>query len=338
MKKMNVIRTMMAIWFMVCICLISSVYANQMITQTIAIQKGWNAICLNVKPEQPDPEIIFNNTPITQVLTYFSLRTSVQFIEDPDEVEWKKPGWRRWVTKSQYEAILNNLHELLANQAYLIFSNEDYTLSFKGIPSLPNYEWQPDSFNFVGFHVDSLAPPTFAQFFANSEAHRDFRIYDLKDNHWERIEKPDATNIIAGKAYWVYCVGGSQYQGPIEITLPGADNNLNFLNAIIETDFSIRNQSPDPISFTLETINNTSGSGFVPISLVTYSDLMIPQYSALSSYSPDDSIEAGKKVVIRLAVNPKKLVNTEVTCLLKLTDDLGDVIYIPVRAEKLIEE
>jgi len=338
MKQMNQIQKMLFVSFLIGICLAANAMANQTITKTIALKQGWNAIYLTVKPETPDPDILFDKTAVTQVLTFFPLRSPVQFIQDPDEVEWKKAGWHRWVTKNQYESALNNLYEMLPNQAYLIFSSEDQTLSVSGNPVLPSFDWRPDSFNFVGFHVDSLTPTTFAQFFASSEAHVDFHIYTLHNNHWKRIEKPEATNIVSGQAYWVYCVGGSQYQGPISLTLPGSNNNLNFLSSISEVNFEISNQSPDPVSFSLETFNNTEGSDFVPISLVTYSDLMIPQYTTLTSYSPNESIAPGKKVTIRLAINRKALVNTEAFCLLKLTDDLGDVIYIPVRAEKLIEE
>ena len=320
------------------ICLAANAFANQTITQTIALKQGWNAIYFTVKPDQANPDILFEDTPVDQVLTFFPLHSPVQFIQDPDEVEWKKPGWHLWITKNRNESVLNNLFEIMANQAYIIFCTADHTLTVSGVPALPNFEWQPDSFNLAGFHVDPMAPPTFAQFFENSEAHCNYRIYTLNDNFWKRIDKPDTTAIVSGQAYWIYCMGGSNFQGPVELSLPGSNNNLDFMSAIFELNFEIRNQSSDPISFSLETINNTADAGFVPLSLVTYSDAMNRQYESFISYSPSNPIESGEKMTIRLAINHKAIVSDEVNCLLKLTDDLGDVFYIPVRAEKLIVE
>ena len=51
--------------------------------QTIHLNTGWNAIFLEVFPDEPNPDFLFKDTPITQVLTIFAKDSSVQFIEDP---------------------------------------------------------------------------------------------------------------------------------------------------------------------------------------------------------------------------------------------------------------
>ncbi|KPA14287.1 hypothetical protein MHK_005506 [Candidatus Magnetomorum sp. HK-1] len=65
--------------------------------QTIHLNTGWNAIFLEVFPDEPNPDFLFKDTPITQVLTIFAKDSSVQFIEDPKEMDWKNETWFRWI-------------------------------------------------------------------------------------------------------------------------------------------------------------------------------------------------------------------------------------------------
>ncbi|KPA15969.1 hypothetical protein MHK_003823, partial [Candidatus Magnetomorum sp. HK-1] len=46
--------------------------------------------------------------------------SSVQFIQDPDSIEWNKDSWLRWVSRESPDAFLNNLFRLNANRAYLV--------------------------------------------------------------------------------------------------------------------------------------------------------------------------------------------------------------------------
>jgi len=320
------------------LCLISIskiTYATKITSQSIKIKSGWNAIFIEVQPVDPNPDNIFNDTPVNLVLTYFTKNSSVQFIESPDEIKWKQEGWHRWLPSERPESVLNNIYSINDNQAYIIFSTQDYTLEISGVSTIRKHRWQPDAFNLLGFYVDPTAPPTFAQYFANSKAHSELKIYSLKNNNWVKIENPEAYNIESGKAYWVYCNGSSNYKGPLEVILPGTFDYLNFIGSNTELEFEIINNSPDPLSFTIESVSNESGDDMVPLSIVSYNPDKTKNFESFFSFTPSAALEPGQKLIIRLAVRRDEIIKDEVTNLLKIFDDLGNRFFIPVYAEKI---
>lgn len=307
-------------------------YADWSITQTTELKVGWNAVFLEVEPDDPQPKAVFNEKPIDQVLTYYPIHSPVEFIEDPDQVGWKKPGWHRWVPPEAEEAFLNNLYALQANQAYLIHCKEEYTWEVTGTPKFQRRTWQPDSFNFVGFHVDPDTTPTFEQYFDGSKAHADAHIYYLENNLWKRLGET-TTTINAGEAFWVYCQGGSDYMGPLDIKLPHSSNALRFLVTNPVLEIAIANPSPHTRTVTLAPV----GEGpFVPLSREIES-----LKSGETSYEPlgpagwNFSLKSGSQQKIRLAVRREEITANEVKSLLKITDNLGNRFYIPVWAERL---
>jgi len=310
-------------------------YATKITSQSINIKAGWNSIFLEVQPVDSNPENIFKNTPVNLVLTYFPKNSSVQFIESPDEIKWKQEGWHRWLPSNKQESVLNNLYSINDNQAYIIFSKQDYTLEITGVSTIRKHKWQPDSFNLLGFYVDPIAPPTFAQYFANSKAHSELKIYHLIDNKWIKIENPEAYNIESGKAYWIYCNGSSNYTCPMEISLPGTFDYLNFIGSNTELEFEIINNSPDPLSFTIEPVSNEPGDDMVPLSIVSYNIDKTKIFEPFNSFTPSVALEAGQKLTFRLAVRNDEIIKNEVSNLLKIIDDLGNRFFIPVYAEKI---
>jgi hypothetical protein len=313
----------------------SFVYAANTIKQTINIKAGWNSIFLEVQPVDSNPDILFKNTPINLVLTYFPKNSSVQFIESPDEIKWKQEGWHRWMPSDKPESVINNLYSINDNQAYIIFSTHNYTLEINGVSTIRKHKWQPDSFNLIGFYVDPIAPPTFTQYFENSKAHSELKIYHLNNNNWTKIENPDAYNIESGKAYWVYCNGNSNYTGPIEVILPGTFDYLNYIDSNTELAFEIINHTSNPLSFTIQPVVNESGEDMVPLSIVSYTLKKTKIIEPFISFTPTDALEPGQKLIFRLAVRRNDIIKDEVTSVLKLIDDLGNRFYIPVFAEKI---
>jgi len=313
----------------------SFVYAANTIKQSIHIEAGWNSIFLEVQPVDSNPDNIFKKTPVNLVLTYFPKNSSVQFIESPDEIKWKQEGWHRWLPSDKQESVLNNLHAINDNQAYIIFSTQNFTLEITGVSTIRNHKWQPDSFNLTGFYVDPIAPPTFAQYFANSKAHSELNIYQLKENSWSKIESPDAYNIESGKAYWIYCHGSSNFTGPMDVSLPGTFDFLNFIGSNTELEFEIINNSPDPLSFKIEPVANEPGDDMVPLSIVSYTLQKTKIFEPLISFAPTSALEPGQKLIFRIAVRRNEIMKNEVNNLLKIIDDLGNRFYIPVFAEKI---
>jgi hypothetical protein len=303
--------------------------------QTINLQKGWNAIFLEVEPEKINPDDLFANTSIQQVLAYYEKVSSAQYIQDPDEIAFKTKGWYRWVPAAYPQSMLNSLKAMQANQAYLVYSDTDFTWDITGTPKFKQQKWQPDAYNFTGFHVDPQAPPTFFQYFESSKSHEDLIVYTLTENKWHQLEYPSQVNIVSGKAYWVYCKGGSDYQGPMRIILPPPGNVLNYYLVNTEYEIKIINDTPNPLSFSMIPILNTDDNEIpVPLSRVTYSKTLEKSFDPLTSYSPEKALESGDSDSIRLAVRRKDMAQSTASSLLKIIDDLGSVRYIQVWAEK----
>ncbi len=307
--------------------------AGQEITQTFELREGWNAVFTEVAPTEADPDVVFAGTPVTQALTYHPKNSPVQFIQDPGETPWEKHGWSRWTPPGTPEALFKSLFAIQANQPYLLYCTADHTLQLTGIPEFREQKWQPDAFNLVGFHVDQTAPPTFAQFFEGSRGHAVSHIYYLHNNRWLRVADPSGVNITSGQAYWIWCEGGSNHQGPMELGIPGTGDGLNFLAAVDELEIEVTNRSPNPLTFTLAPV----GTLPVPLSLVksAITEETVVTYEPFTAYSPEVSLEPGEKHKVRLAVRRKDVTADEVTGLLRICDDIGDCHYIKVRADKI---
>jgi hypothetical protein len=308
--------------------------AGTITTQTINLKKGWNAIFLEVYPVEPDLDRTFKDTPITQVLSYFPDSTPTQFIQNPNEIDWKKDKWQVWFQPGNPQEYLKSLHALMDHHAYIVFSTSDYTLQIIGTPGIQKRQWQPDTFNLVGFFVDPIAPPTFAQYFAGSQNHQDLIIYALVNGLWKSIDKPDQELISSGTAYWVYCEGGSQYAGPLEIELSGANTYLDFDRTISELTLEISNRSPDPLSFTVTPLPNSQDEATVPLSTVSYTMITIKEYHPFESQTLPISIESGQSEEFILAIRRDAIEGDAAEGLIYISDDMGNRFFVPIKAKK----
>ncbi len=316
------------------ILILSSVRADAgwTIPQMIQLKAGWNSVFLTVEPVDAKPDAVFGGHPVDKVLTYYPRTTSVQFIQDPDEVPFNDPGWHRWFRQGTEEAFLNNLFALQANQGYLIHCTQDVQLEVNGIPIFRSMKWQPDSFNFTGFHVNPAAPPTFEKYLGGAAAFSDGYIYYLKNDQWTLADKADP--IAPGRAYWIFCDGGTEFRGIPEIDLPAPGDSLTYIPSAVELSIKVTNRASAPISFQVEAVPNAAGDPDVPLSLVTFAPETGKVYTPFTAYSSETPLEPGKTETIRLAVRRAELSAGPVKSLLKITDStIGGMYYIPVMAE-----
>ena len=81
----------------------------QSITQSITLQPGWNAIWLEVQPENKATSAVFSNLPVASVWTRAERLSAVDFIQDPSEQVFNEAGWLGWFPPARPEAFLGNL-------------------------------------------------------------------------------------------------------------------------------------------------------------------------------------------------------------------------------------
>ena len=232
-------------------------------TQTILLQPGWNAVFLEVNPADVGPAAVFANTPIDIVAAHYHRTSPAQSLTNLGVNPLRKGGWLVWYAAERDDAFLTTLYAIYGWQSYLIHSKAAFAWNVKGRVEIPEVRWQPDAYNLVGFSVDALAPPTFAEFFAGSPAHRHNRIYRLVQGQWRQVTDPDAETMRSGDAFWIYCQGASQYQGPLVVETTTRHGLL--LGGEVES-VTLRNRAGHPITTTVEHV--VAGTHPVPISIV----------------------------------------------------------------------
>lgn len=255
--------------------------------QTIVLTPGWNAIYLQVQPIDKTPEAFFTKANgdtinVSSMWTYLAHRATVDYIANPDpEKLLSEAGWLRYFPATAKEAFTTNLFSLSANRAYLIkLEGEQFeVVNIEGTPVIPKTKWQPNSFNFTGFHIDPANPPTFSQYFAASPAHSKLNIYSLKDNLWDKVVTPDVEVIDPDKAYWVYSEQGSKYNGMFDVTVPQV-NRLEYGNVIESLGVTLKNHSLANNTLSVSLAGdasgvyyknaNTDGQPWVPLAINSY--------------------------------------------------------------------
>jgi len=316
------------------IMLITLRSAAEAATQTFTLRPGWNAIFLEVQPDVKDPASVFRELPVESVWTWFDRGTSVEFIRNPSEGLWAQPGWNVYVKSTDpAKSALTNLHAIFANRAYLIKlgGRQAYTWTISGIPVAAAVTWTPNSYNLLGFKVNPAGPPTFANFFAPSAAHKGQAIYRLSDEGvWTLVTSPAATQVRSGEAYWVYCSGSSTYQGPLGLTVGG--NALNYGLAGTMKTITISNQTTLSRTVTLKLLPQAAWMTYQSFNASTG----YFEYPLLSGMPPI-VLPAGKQANVWIAVSRAAVPSGLTQAVLEVSDNYGSRYLVPVSVEKLAQ-
>lgn len=326
--KPFIIATLAAIGMMLAM---SPAHAQATQTQTIQLSAGWNAVYLTVQPDPRTPAAVFASIldRVESVWAWFDGGEAVEFIVDPAEEVWNEPGWHVYFPEETKAAFLTNLHALFANTAYLVKMEADAELVLTGGPSGTHTDWTTDSFNLTGLHVDPENPPTFGQYFAGSAAHAGQPAYRLTEaGKWQKIDAPDETQIQAGRAYWIYCRGASDFQGPIYYSLPMHDG-LHYGALLTELKVAVENASDAPRTLSFDFIG---------------ADIVL----AYRAYNPDTGfydwvdlqeprtvvLEPGESRNTFLSVRRERMSPGEFKARIEIRDDQGFRVVVPVTAKK----
>lgn len=296
------------------------------LTQTFTLHPGWNAVFLEVQPEPRAPAKVFAGIPVEGVWTWLDRGSPVEFIQDPAEGLWGKPGWSVYF-KAAEEAFLSNLFAIQANRAYLVKlgGSQPVTWSVTGKPLPPQLHWTPDSFNLVGFPVDPVAPPSFSSFLAPSTAHAGQPVYRLNTaGEWVRVANPAGETIRRGEAYWVFCRGGSDYQGPLQVDA-GRANGLDFGETVTEQSLSIRNLAAIQRSVAVR----TSGAGTAPLAYRSPNPAAANQWPSLPG---EFTIASRAQLPLRLAVKRAEFPGVDYATVIEVADRAGTLVRIPLTA------
>jgi hypothetical protein len=299
-------------------------------TQSVSLDAGWNAVFLEVTPEVAEPDALFEGMPVDIVATYFPTVSGVQFISDPSELPWKKPGWGVWYAPDHAEAAFGTLVEIAGNRAYLVHATRAVQWEISGTVAFQRLVWKPNSFNFVGLPVDASNPPTFAQFFGHSRAHATARFYKLDGGSWRKITSPATEIVRAGVAYWVYCAGRSDYQGPLNVSFSGLDR-LDFGAAVDAAEITVRNSGNTPATVQLE-----SGEDMLPLRrIVLDRQTLRAAYDPLPQTLSLGELDEGGAVEVSLQIRRDDMSQAVGSGLLTIRSTAGALLRLPVSAARV---
>ena len=314
-------------------CFVPLASADTMRSQAISLHQGWNAIFLQVTPTNARPADCFIGTPVTMVASFIGNGSGVQFVQNPSTNSLNRPnGWLAWYAPGRPDAFLTQLFALSGNASYLVYSQSDFTWSVTGNVVITSVTWKPNSFSLVGFGLDDLSPPTFNQFFDGSAEHHPYRIYRLINDNWTLVDQAQTTQMRSGEAYWIYCKGSSDYQGPLYLKAPvGETLALAGANPV---GVLLANKSKNPLSVRVE---NVSGSSALPLAFVlravTETNIVATAFDLPNPYNLP-SFDAGESRGFWLTTRTEQMTADTQTGLLKITTDLGTQYWLPVTASR----
>lgn len=303
-------------------------------TQEIELTEGWNAIYLEVEPLETDPAALFADTPLEIVAAYFRPVSPAEFIDSPSELLSSRENWSVWYAPDREDALLSNLYAILGHRAYLIYSDEDYTLSVSGTPTLGAASWYPNAYSLVGFQIEDTEQPTIENYFSGSDAQSGLKLYRMIEGRWALISDPASTLIEPGVAYWAYSEGASEFSGPLEVSLAkGSLGGLVFTETSGSSRIVIENVAsyPQNLSFDLSAGN----AGLLPLNyIVTVTDTDEAALDKVSLSLPESMelgpLEPGQAFALDIEVDQNAVSVPLQSALLTITSDAGARRQIPV--------
>jgi hypothetical protein len=302
-------------------------------TQEIPMKAGWNAVFLEVEPVENSPGKVFAGLPVDKVATRFDGPTTNQFVTDPGVDLFKSRGWGVWYAPDLPEAFLKSLDAVYGNRPYLVHAKSDFIWKPVGLVRMREVRWQPDSLNFTGFSVSATGGPTFGEFFAGSPSHIGQAIYRLVNGRWKKVLQPASETMRSGEAFWIFCKGGSEYQGPLGVEV---DDRRGVVLSGASSEIVLRNSCPHPLTPRLEHI---AGSGpAVPLSILVRSIgdptdpiRVVGARKPAGAWDQDlPALEVSSALAIPFECRSSEMIDTSQTSIFKITTDIGTETWVPV--------
>ena len=258
MKKLIATSWCQVASFLTGLVILAAPARAQNVDQTLTLSPGWNAVWLEVQPVDANgvprsPQDVFSNPAVETIATPKPLSgLSEFFASEPGAITtFNQEEWQQW--KRNDPAGTNNLPLISGNRPYLIQlgGSSPLVLTVAGKVSFFRPAWTPDRYNLIGFGLQGT--PTFDAFFGPSGAkHPVNKIFNLNaaTGNWENVT--GSSQMVSGRAYWIFSSGPSNYMGPVSVDFDlAATGKLDFGGPI---DVVAVGGGPGPIELDLEEI------------------------------------------------------------------------------------
>ncbi len=329
--NMRIILSLVMLTLMIVLVPLKLLASEVNYQQTFELNPGWNAIHLQVQPENNDIEVMLAGVPVESVWRWIPKEVDqVEFVQNPAEGLQNINGWHGYFPFPRPEAFLTNLFTLRADQTYLIklAGSQPFTWTVTGKPKVKKVHWLSNSFNLTGLRVEPGNEPTFGDYFESSPAHAGQPIYRLgADGVWELVAQPHATPIKSGEAYWVYTDGSSAYQGPMEVTLEYG-TELEYQATLTSQRVIVENHTDIPTAITVRRYGNAATP--MPMAFELMDDEMHERSWPKFQSSLSFGIAAQNDVIFNFALTRASFTEERMEEILEISNGLGSRVLVHV--------
>ena len=191
----------------------------QWVVQTVVVHEGWNAVALQVEPEEGAMEKVVETVGagnVEGIWRWDKRFSTAEYVVDEGAPLAMDPHWKVWYPGEELGA-LSTLGGLSGGQCYLVKVKEGAgtkTVEIKGKARLPRVEWYPNALNLVGFAVGENGV-SFEEWFEADPAVDLSKGYDnhawqvAADGNERVVSSPAVQKLSAGEAVWVRCNGAA---------------------------------------------------------------------------------------------------------------------------------
>lgn len=287
----------------------------QHVSQYVELKRGWNAIYLEVTPDDPSPRAfadLFDSESVRSIGCYLP-DTADGTRQINDDGTSKKGSdvsvysWSREVEKQTFTPRL--LESVCGGKCYLINAANDVSANVVGIPALPRMRWRDTTQTDAEGAIVGVSTKANQSVLANAyfgEGPYSGTLYTIGGTEASATfssSKPRSTpTVVSGKAYGVTSGRTEDWPGVIDVGGLQVDDSLTFVPTSSEESFTVRNAGTKERTLRIELVKSVLASEKSPKLL--YFDASATNGTNWVSFSSHDiRLAAGAKRTVYLALD-----------------------------------
>ena len=312
---------------------------GQYAQQTVTLAKGWNAVYLQVEPDDSRCAVVFGDWPVASVSLYNMAHLYAQFLESPSEPVSSPVEFLTW--SPGMPAGANGFNQVLAGQSYLVYAQASCVRTLRGRPSVPRIEWIPgtNACNLVGFR--SAGGATFGSYLAGAgfDASQ-LAVYSVGGTNGSKptlvrvggFTGLDTVPIEAAKSYFIACDKVSSFSGPVKV-FPEGTGGIHFPTNSAYQSLRMKNEHGSALTVSLALVPSAAApAGGVPalptLQAFDYIEGWMPLTNRVRT------LQAGEEWSLPLAVDRTGMVSGQpYGGVLVCSDSAGGRVEVPLVAE-----
>ena len=331
------------------------------VTQTLELKQGWNAVYLEVTPDDGDDATLGDNLcenvfsagefgAVTAVMAYRSdaYDETRQYADDGSEIQQKPVSYSTWI---RGDTSGSPLKSLVGGCCYLIYvagdKNTKLVKSITGVPSAPGLTWRDttkgDFINLVGFTLSTSDKVSAAKCFGEGPYGSKGTLYEVSGTNsvpdFKSVALLGVPKIVSGKAYGATAERSGSWGGVIGFIGPG---RVEFGANGSRTSLMVKNDSAVERTFRFSVVASSLGGEAFPPELkrrLPRTDIMVdPGWTNIENgASWEVKIAAGKALFEEFSINRLQVPQDAAYGAVMVIDDLSGSqqrVRIPITVAK----